>query len=121
MRVLLVDDLAGLRHMVRASLEATNVFTVVGEAKSSRDAVDKARALKPELVLLDLSMPTINGIEALPLLLQASPRSKVVCLTNPESERMSPDAMQRGAIACLEKEKPPKDLVADLVEVLRLH
>jgi DNA-binding NarL/FixJ family response regulator len=118
MRVLVVDDVAGLRHLVHVSLDNSGSFKVVGEARDGRDAIDKARALRPDLILLDLSMPTMDGMEALPLLLQASPLSKVVCLSSFESERMSPDALQRGAFACLERGMRPENLVAQLRELL---
>jgi DNA-binding NarL/FixJ family response regulator len=117
-RVLLVDDMAGLRQLVRMTLESSDHFIIVGEAGDGVEAIEQARDLTPDLVLLDLSMPRMDGLEALPLILDASPRSKVIVLTGFESERISSKAVSRGAIACLEKGITPVELVDSLLDLL---
>lgn len=117
-RVLLVDDMPGLRRLVRMTLESSDHFIVVGEAGDGVEAVERAGELMPDLVLLDLSMPRMDGLEALPLILDASPQSKVVVLTGFESERIYSTAVERGAIACLEKGITPVEIVDSLLELL---
>jgi DNA-binding NarL/FixJ family response regulator len=117
-RVVLVDDVAGLRALVRMALEVDGRFTVVGEAGNGADGIEVSRDLKPDLVLLDLSMPVMDGLEALPQILEASPDSRVVVLTGFESRRVSPMALKRGAVACLEKGITPSGLVESLTELL---
>jgi DNA-binding NarL/FixJ family response regulator len=117
-RVLLVDDMPGLRRLVRMTLESSDHFIVVGEAGDGVEAIERAGDLTPDVVLLDLSMPRMDGLEALPLILDVSPLSKVVVLTGFESERIASTAVGRGAIACLEKGITPVELVDSLLDLL---
>jgi DNA-binding NarL/FixJ family response regulator len=78
LRVVLVDDTADLRQMLRIVLERTADFEVVGEAGDGREGVEVARDQQPDLVLLDITMPVMDGLEALPLIRAASPGSAVV-------------------------------------------
>jgi DNA-binding NarL/FixJ family response regulator len=118
---LLVDDLASYRKLVRFVLEDTGQFTVAGEASDGVEAIDLAARLLPDLVLLDLSMPRMDGLQALPLIKDASPDSKVVVLTALDLHRVSPIATQRGALACLEKGIRPNELVRALLKLLNGH
>ena len=86
-RVLIVDDHAVVRQGLRTFLElqddpASLAIEVVGEAADGAQAVEQARRLQPDVVLLDLVMPVINGIEAIPRILESSPRSRVIILTS---------------------------------------
>lgn len=76
--VLLVDDVKDMRGLVRLVLERSGRLHVVGEAANGREAIELAQRLQPDAVVLDLNMPEMDGFEALPLILQASPRSKVI-------------------------------------------
>jgi chemotaxis response regulator CheB len=67
-RVLIVDDLPQMRKLIRHYLEEKREFRVCGEAIDGFDAIDKAQSLKPDLIILDASMPRMNGIEAAPKL-----------------------------------------------------
>jgi CheY-like chemotaxis protein len=117
-RVLLVDDILELRMLVRWALQETNEFLVVGEAGDGVEAVRKAGELQPDLVLLDLSMPDMDGIEALPLILQSSPRSVVVVLTGFEGESVGQSALERGAIAVIEKGITQAGLIDELKSIM---
>jgi len=79
--VLLADDSLAMRTAFRTLLEADSRFEVVGEASDGVEAVDKAGELRPNIILLDVTMPRLTGVEALPKVLQQSPHSTVVLLT----------------------------------------
>jgi DNA-binding NarL/FixJ family response regulator len=118
-RTVLVDDVASLRLLYRTVLERSGRFVVVGEAGTGDDAVSLAGQLRPDLMLLDVSMPGRDGIEALPEVLRASPASRVVMLSGFEARRLAGLATDRGACAYLEKGITPAQLVAELLAILR--
>lgn len=96
-RVLLVDDVPELRLLVRLTLEEDPDIEVVGEASNGRDGVDAIGALRPDVVLLDLSMPDMDGLEAIPLMRKRSPESRLVVLSGHEAGRISLEALDQGA------------------------
>lgn len=77
-RVLIVDDSASVRSALRSVLESTGRFSVCGEAVDGEDCIQKSRQLLPDVVVLDLSMPRMNGAEAASLLHDINPRMKIV-------------------------------------------
>jgi NarL family two-component system response regulator LiaR len=115
-RVLIVDDHAVVRQGLRTFLElqddpAALAIEVVGEAADGSQAVDLARRLQPDVVLLDLVMPVMGGIEAIPGILEGSPRSRVIILTSfGEEDKLLP-AICAGAQGYLLKDIPPNELV----------
>jgi DNA-binding NarL/FixJ family response regulator len=117
-RVLIADDVQDLRSMLRLALELSGRFTVVAEAMNGAHAVDLAAMYTPDLALLDLSMPTLDGLEALPRILEVSPVTKVVVLSGFEEARMAPVALKGGAVAYIEKGVPPRRLVQALIEIM---
>lgn len=102
-RVLVVDDVRDLRMLLRMALEHDGSFQVVAEAADGVQAIEQARAHQPDLVVLDLSMPVLDGLEALPGILEAAPAARVVVLSGFESARMRDHALAAGAVAYLEK------------------
>jgi CheY-like chemotaxis protein len=78
--ILVVDDNANIRHLLRVFVE-TNGFKVCGEAENGADAVEKAKQLQPDLVLLDLTMPIMTGTEAAPILKRLMPQVKIILFT----------------------------------------
>lgn len=117
--MLLVDDVPDLRLIVRMVLERTERFEVVAEAGDGYEAIDLAREWQPDLTLLDLSMPRMNGVVALPRIREVAPDSKVVILSGWEPGR----ALERtgaGAVAYLEKGISPTRLVDELLVVAGL-
>lgn len=80
-RILIVDDLPELRKLIRAFLEEELGFHVCGEAIDGFDAIEKAKDLKPDLIVLDLSMPRMNGIEAAPRLKKILPNTPIIIFT----------------------------------------
>jgi DNA-binding NarL/FixJ family response regulator len=109
-RILVVDDHPLTRDALR-SLLAQHGFDVVGEAASGEEAVALARDLKPDLILLDLTMPGMSGVEALPLLRGEAPETEVVVLTASEDEDSLLSAIRAGAAGYLLKSEPPERIV----------
>ncbi len=81
LRVLVVDDVDDLRMLVRVTLDVDPRFEVVAEGSNGREAVRLAHELKPDLAVLDVSMPVMDGIEAIPLIHAASPGTRILILT----------------------------------------
>jgi NarL family two-component system response regulator LiaR len=116
-RVLVVDDHAVVRQGLRTFLELQDdppalPIQVVGEAANGRQAVELARRTQPDVVLLDLVMPELDGIAATPQIIAASPRTRVLILTSfGEDDKVLP-AIRAGAHGYLLKDIPPRDLAA---------
>jgi DNA-binding NarL/FixJ family response regulator len=117
-RVLVVDDHPLTRGALSALLEH-NGFAVVGEAADGEDAIDRARVLQPDLVLLDLTMPSLSGLDALPQLRTAAPEAEVVVLTASGTEENLLGAIRAGAAGYLLKSEPPERIVEFLRGVVR--
>jgi DNA-binding NarL/FixJ family response regulator len=103
MRVLLVDDHALVRSAIRQALEAPDV-EVVGEARSAEEAIEMAPGLRPDLILLDIDLPGISGIEAVRELAPRLPETRIVMLTVSSARRDLLDAMRHGAAGYLTKD-----------------
>jgi DNA-binding NarL/FixJ family response regulator len=112
-RILIVDDHPLTRGALSALL-AGNGFEVVGEAGDGLEAIELAAATQPDLVLLDLSMPEMDGLEALPHVRNAAPSCEVVVLTASESEDNLLGAIRAGAAGYLLKSEPPDRIVTFL-------
>jgi DNA-binding NarL/FixJ family response regulator len=109
-RILLVDD-HPLTRSALSGLLAQHGFDVVGEAEDGSTAVQRALELAPDLVLLDLSMPGVDGLTALPRLREAAPHCEVVVLTASETEEKLLGAIRAGAAGYLLKSEPPERIV----------
>jgi DNA-binding NarL/FixJ family response regulator len=109
-RILIADDHPLTREAL-SGLLAANGFDVVGQATDGADAVEQARALEPDLVLLDLTMPGMDGLTALPLIREAAPETAVVVLTAAEDDGNLLSAIRLGAAGYLLKNEPPERIV----------
>ena len=118
-RVLLADDTASVRTLLRGTLEASRAFEVVGEAGDGAQAVEMAAALQPDMVLLDLAMPVLGGMEAIPQIRSRAPDARVVVVSGYAPDRMGSRAVEVGAAAFLEKQQRPRELVASLLQTWR--
>jgi len=96
MRVLVVDDHEVVRRGVRSLLSQSS-YDVCGEAADGNDAVEKARQLKPDVIVMDVSMPTLNGLEATRLIRQEVPGSEVLIMSQHDSPAMIREAFKAGA------------------------
>lgn len=108
--ILIVDDHPLTRDAL-ATLLQHNDFDVVGQASDGLEAIESARRLQPDLVLLDLSMPEVDGLSALPRLREAAPRCEVVVLTASGTEDNLLAAIRGGAAGYLLKTEPPERIV----------
>jgi len=120
-RTVVVDDAEEMRALVALSLRLTGGFEIVGEGSNGRDAVDLAGKERPGLMLLDLSMPVMDGLEALPLVREESPETVVVVFSGFDEAQLGREARARGAAAYLEKGVPLDELVATLLAVYEEH
>ena len=116
-RVLLVDDQPLFRRAIATLIAEQPGFEVVGEAEDGLEGVEKARALRPDLVVMDVEMPVMNGVEAVRLIREQLPAIKIVMLTVSESDDYLFDAIRNGAHGYLLKDMRP-DQLYDLLRVV---
>lgn len=119
LRILIADDHSILRRGVRAILEEHEGWEICGEASDGQDAVELAMRLHPDLCVLDLSMPRLNGIEATRQIRAALPTTEVVVLTVHESEDLPRSILAAGARGYVLKADVPQDLTAAVDSVAR--
>ena len=110
-RVLLVDDTPEIRYVLRALLGGVQSLDVIGEAKDGREAIDLAEHHQPDVIVLDVSMPIMDGFEALPHITSVAPASTVVMYTAHGSPENRARAMSLGAHHFVEKGGNPTGIV----------
>jgi DNA-binding NarL/FixJ family response regulator len=110
--VLIADDQALVRVGLRKILESDRETTVVGEAADGEDAVAEARRLQPDVVLMDIRMPVLDGIEATRRIIRAQPGTRVLILTTFGLDGYVYDALHAGASGFMLKDAPPEEIVA---------
>jgi DNA-binding NarL/FixJ family response regulator len=111
-RLLLVDDHELLRSSLRVRLELEYDLATVGEAATAQQAVQRARAVQPDLVLLDLLLPRISGYEAIPEILQVAPTSRILAMSSQTSPTSVRQAISAGAHGYVAKRASDVELVA---------
>jgi two-component system, NarL family, response regulator LiaR len=111
-KVLITDDHSVVRQGVRVFLETQPEIEVLGEADSGQQAIDMCSELAPDVVLLDLLMPKMNGVEATRQIKQVSPRSNIVILTSYHDDEFIVPAIKAGALSYLLKDVSPSELIA---------
>lgn len=111
-RLLIADDQVLVRAGFRKLLEAEPDIDVVGEAATGHEAIDLARRLRPDLVLMDIRMPELDGLAATSQVLKESNRTRVIILTTYDLDEYVFEALQAGASGFLLKDSPPDQLVA---------
>ena len=117
--ILIVDDNAVMRHMLRTEFEDIAGWAVCGEAENGRDAIDKARVLRPDLIVLDLSMPIMNGLEAAPVLRRMLPTAPIILFTLYGNKYLEQAALSAGVTAVVSKETGVKALVNQAQDLLK--
>jgi DNA-binding NarL/FixJ family response regulator len=114
--VFLVDDIPELRELIKFGLEEDPGFEVIGEAGDGRSAIDGVAKTRPAAVLLDLSMPDMSGLEAIPPIREGDPDVAIIVLSGFSADRMGAHVLDRGADAYVEKGTP----IQELREVTRM-
>jgi DNA-binding NarL/FixJ family response regulator len=108
--VYLVDDVPELRELIKYGMEEDPGFEIVGEAGDGRSALEGIAEIHPTAVLLDLSMPDMNGFEAIPEIRKGTPDVAIVVLSGFSADRMADRVIERGADAYVEKGTPIQEL-----------
>jgi len=119
-RILVADDHEVVRRGVCALLESQPGWVVVGEAVTGREAVKKAVKLQPDVVVLDISMPELNGLEATRQIVKAAPQSEVLILTIHDSEQVARQVLAAGARGYVLKSDAGRNLVT-AIDTLQQH
>ena len=119
--VLIVDDSPPIRRSLRAWLEQRGEWKVCGEAENGAVAVEKVKALSPDVVILDLSMPVMNGLEAAREIASVAPKTAMVLFTMHASEHLVKDAQNAGIKDVVSKSDGPANLLASLENIVKNH
>lgn len=117
LRILVAEDHEKVRHQVCALLESKGGFQVVAEVSNGREAVDKAQELQPEVVVMDISMPVMGGLEAAAHLRRAAPGSKILFLSQHCSKVIAEIALAAGASGYVVKSDAAIDLIQAVLTV----
>ena len=111
-KILIADDHAMVREGLRQLLDLQNDIEVVGEARDGIEALEKARELKPDVLLMDIAMPRLGGLDALKLIRESVPEARVVILSMYEKDAFAQEALRNGAVGFVLKGAPSSDMLA---------
>lgn len=109
-RAVVCDDAPELRELFRVELGADGDIEVLGLARDGSEAVDLARRLRPDVILLDLSMPGLDGLEVIREVRAASPTTRVLVVTGSADEALQARTLEHGALRCLAKQTSAAEL-----------
>jgi DNA-binding NarL/FixJ family response regulator len=118
-RILVADDHELVRRGLRAILEARADWEVVSEAANGREAVEQSRQLKPDVAVLDIAMPELNGLEATRQIVRAVPTTEVLILTMHESEQLVREVLNAGARGYVLKSDAGRELVSAVEQMIQ--
>ena len=110
-RILLVEDFEPLRNLMRVILEQNPDLRIVAQAADGLEAVQMAADLKPDLILLDVGLPLLNGFDAARLIRKLAPDSKIIFVSQDFSASMANDVASLGAFGCVAKTRAASDLL----------
>lgn len=119
-RILVVDDHPVVRQGLKTLLEGQSGWEVVGEASDGLEALDKANSLLPDIVVLDVTMPKMHGLEACRLLREKTPGPEILFVTQHDSPQMMREALDAGARGYVVKSNAARDLL-EAVEAVSQH
>jgi two-component system, NarL family, response regulator NreC len=117
MRILVVDDNEPVRRGVMSILATQTNWEVCGEAQDGNEALQKARELQPDIILLDISMPGVNGLEVSRLLRQQVAKAKILIMSQHDPVHLLPRALEAGAHGCIDKGRLSEDLLSSIAGV----
>ena len=117
-RIFVVDDNEWIRRGVLEILRSSQKLEVCGEAKDGADAIQQAQKLVPDLILLDISMPGMNGLEVTRVLRQKLPNTKILIMSQNDREQVLPSALEAGAQGCIDKNHLAMELVPAIENII---
>jgi two-component system response regulator NreC len=117
MRILVVDDNEPVRRGVMGILAKQTNWEVCGEAQDGNEALQKARELQPDIILLDISMPGVNGLEVASLLRQEVAKAKILIMSQHDPAQLLPRALEAGAHGCIDKGRLSADLLSSIAGI----
>jgi DNA-binding NarL/FixJ family response regulator len=117
MRILIADDNDVVRRGVKGILSSEKDCEVCGEARDGSEALQKARELLPDLILLDVSMPGMNGLETARRLREEVRQAKILVISQHDSLQLLPSVIAAGADGCVDKSRLSEDLVASIKKI----
>jgi DNA-binding NarL/FixJ family response regulator len=117
--VVICDDEADLRELTRFGLELDRRLQVLGEAESAEECIEVVRELSPDAIVLDLGLPGMDGLDAIPLLRGVSPAVSIVVLSGMDAARMERPALERGADAYVQKGTPLAQIRSTVLSTVR--
>lgn len=118
-RILIADDHAIVREGLRTLIRSQSGMKLVGEASDGSQVVEKARALQPDVIVMDLVMPRKDGLEAIKEIMDKNPQARILVLTSYGEDEKVYAAVKAGALGYLLKNSPPKELVQAIRDVYR--
>lgn len=116
--VVLADDTEEIRHLLRLAFSTDERFDVVGEASDGAQAIEVAEEKRPDAVILDLAMPVMDGLQAIPEIKKRCENTKIVVFSAFEAEQMSGEAIARGADAYIEKGSSYTVLMSTILDLI---
>ena len=116
-KVLIVDDHPLIRAGVRTILEANNTIEITGEARDGLDAIEQVEALLPDIVVMDITMPQLSGIDATREIILKHPKVKVIALSIHSGEKFVKEMLKAGAVGYLLKDEAPEELIKAIEKV----
>jgi DNA-binding NarL/FixJ family response regulator len=119
LRILIADDNQRLRRGVADILAAMTDWTVCGEASDGEEAIRTAQQLQPDLILLDISMPVMSGLDAVPLLREKVPAAKILVMSQHDPTLLLPQVVKAGAQACVDKSRLGTDLIKTIQSLVK--
>jgi LuxR family maltose regulon positive regulatory protein len=111
LNILLVDDHPMLRKGLRLLIESEDGLSVVGESNDGQEAIDRVRELTPDIVVMDINMPNLNGIDATRQILAESPQTRILALSIHSGRQYVENMLEAGAVGYLLKESAPEELI----------
>jgi DNA-binding NarL/FixJ family response regulator len=118
MRILIADDNEKVRRGVSEMISSETGWAICGEAADGREGLREARILLPDLILMDINMPGLSGLEVSRLLRQQVPKAKIVIMSQHDPIQLLPRAIEAGAHACVDKSNLANDLLPTIKSVV---
>jgi DNA-binding NarL/FixJ family response regulator len=118
-KVFLADDHPVVRSGLKTEFEKNKTIEIIGEASSGRETIEKVAELNPDVILMDISMPDMNGLEATEIIIKKNPEAKIIALSIHDNENYVREIIRLGAIGYVMKDAHPEELIKAIESVTR--